>query len=601
VKKLNPAITWKNEISIENQSKTFNIFEPFRNPEFERNWSLVGSNQKFNGDLLTSINSELMHPEFELGYQLQQYDRNGSYHGTYHGWNARWTKSGTAIRSYGSVLANHSNDYTGNFARPHVELSQNLNRNGHHVAGVSIENETNKQVNKSNQTLLPISFSFQTVKAFYKGVLAANHMDYMIQYSRRSDRSTVDDHFEKHFSAEDISLEHNWQISKNSNWSFRLGDRKLIIDHMVNALTDKNSHTLLVRQSFHTKSNSGAFRYYETIESNSGQEPATEYTYIKVNKGQGYYTWIDANKDSIIQVTEFEPAPFSDQGEYIRYAITGTDFVKTRNYLFLQNIELDGAKLGNPRMHRWFQKISFVSNVNTSWKISDHSNQVLPFNLQHNGVIAAQSQVRNQLYFNRGHPVYELQAGNISGLTKWRLSTGFEIKSNHEIFIRSRQKISKVLSVENYLARVVQKNIAETFQDKNYSIVNLILEPKISYQTNHSFRLSLSYRLKSGKENILRTQSLTNEGKAEITFLPISQWSFRSAFSSIWASLQGKQNPLTEYSMLQGLRAGYNALFQINVDRQINASTILRLGYHGRKSEGSKYIQTGQVQVVASF
>ena len=599
-KKLNAA-TWKNEISIENQSKTFSIFEPFRNPEFERNWSLGTANQKFNGDLLTVFSSELIHPEYELGYQLQQYNRNGIYHGSYHGWNARWNKYGTAFRFYGSALTNNSVDYSGSFSRPHLELSQNLSHTGHQIIGIFIENESNKQVSKSIQTLLPLSFSFQTVKAFYKGVLASAHMDYNIEFSRRVDKTIAADHFDKHFSAEDLTIEHNWQISKNSNWSFRLGDRKLIIDHIVNPLTDKNSHTLLLRQSFNTKSNSGAFRYYETIESNSGQEPATEYTYIKVNKGQGYYTWIDANKDSIIQVTEFEPAPFSDQGEYIRYAITGTDFVKTRNYLFLENIEIDGARLGNPENHKWYQKLSFISTINTSWKVSDNSNTVLPFNLQNTGIISAQSQVRNQLYLYRGNPKYELQAGNSTSATKWRLSTGFETKSINEIFVRSRQKISNVLSLENYIARVIQKNMAETFQGKNYSIANLILEPKISYQSNNSFRLSLSYRLRSGKEKVLGTRSLTNEGKVEFTYLPISQWSFRSSFSSIWASLQGKQSPLTEYSMLQGLRSGYNALFQINVDRQINANTILRFGYNGRKSEGSKYIQTGQAQVVASF
>ncbi|MEP7320560.1 MAG: hypothetical protein ABI761_01530 [Saprospiraceae bacterium] len=593
--------TWNNEITVENLSKTFSQFEPFRNPEFGRDWSLESTNTVYSGDLLTSFSSALLHPQYELGYKLQRYTKQNEYQGTHHGWNTRWNKGGTNLKFYGSALLNHTPDLEGKFYRPSFDFSQNLAPNGTQIIGIGFEKESNEQLNNADHFLTPRSFNFQTKRAYYKGSIPGRHLEYQLQFSRRTDKKINQDHFENHFYADEITVEQNWQINKNSNWSFRLGDRTLKYKSVQDPITDKNNHTLILRQSFTTRSSNNGIKYYETIESNSGQEPAIEYTYIKVNKGQGYYTWIDANKDSIIQVTEFELAPFVDQGEYIRYAVTGNDFVRTKNYLFLQNFELDGSKLGGPGTKRWYKKFGLISTINYSWKMSENNTGFLPFHLQDPSIISAQGQLRNQVYFNRGDPNFELQAGNYKSGTKWRLSTGFETRTNNELFIRSRQKINKTISLENYIANIHQVNTAELFKEKDYSIENFVLEPKINVQPGNSMRVSVSYKYKSGHESTAGTKTKLHEGKIETTVLPNSPWSIRSSFSSVWTSLIGKTNPLTEYNLLQGLRPGFNALIQLNVDRQINSSTILRLGYDGRKSDGNKYIQTGRAQVIASF
>ena len=602
-KQLNPAgLTWKNEFSIEKISQNFSIIEPFRNPEFNRDWSLPSNSSSSGKSLLWALQSGLHQDHFVANYKLQRYTQSSFYQGMIHGWNLAFDHAGTTVKASGSAMFNSSMISTGSLIRPKMELRQSIIKKGHHTAGISLDQETNKQSFEPNTPLLPNSFSFKTLRAFAEGNLANNKSSYRAEYAIRQDEKINGDHFEKHYHSNEYALEHQWRINEYTQWNFRAAGRKLSYDQVINPIQEKNSTNLLVRQAFATRTKNNAFRFNQTIETGRGQEPSIEYTYIKVNKGQGYYTWIDINKDSTIQVTEFELAPFSDQGEYIRYAISGNDFVSTKNYLYLQNFEFDGIRLLQPQLQKkWFHKLTFASSWNFNWKLADETAFVLPIDPNPDQLISLQGIMRNQLYLNKGAQKLELQAGQLLSTNKWRLTTGYEIRSNKEYFLRSRQRINQSLSFESYLASTAQSNHAAFFKEKNFTLQSWIIEPKLHFQYKNTLRLSGSYRYKTGNEQIAKTHTMAHETKLEITSQPWPTWSLRSSISSIWASLSGPSNPWTEYSILQGLRPGKNLLLQLNIDKEINANTTLRLGYDGRQSEGGRYIQTGRAQVLASF
>jgi hypothetical protein len=250
---------------------------------------------------------------------------------------------------------------------------------------------------------------------------------------------------------------------------------------------------------------------------------------------------------------------------------------------------------------KWFHKLTFASSWNFNWKLADETAFVLPIDPNPDQLISLQGIMRNQLYLNKGAQKLELQAGQLLSTNKWRLTTGYEIRSNKEYFLRSRQRINQSLSFESYLASTAQSNHAAFFKEKNFTLQSWIIEPKLHFQYKNTLRLSGSYRYKTGNEQIAKTHTMAHETKLEITSQPWPTWSLRSSISSIWASLSGPSNPWTEYSILQGLRPGKNILLQLNIDKEINANTTLRLGYDGRQSEGGRYIQTGRAQVLASF
>ena len=187
----------------------------------------------------------------------------------------------------------------------------------------------------------------------------------------------------------------------------RLTNRTLKYNPNAISNNEKKISTLIWRQSLDTRTSNEAIRYRQTMESGNGQEPTTEYTYIKVNKGAGYYTWIDINKDSTIQVSEFSIAPFADQGEYLRYAITGNEFILSKNYTFLQDVEMNGMKWRRPDQKiKWYHKLSFLSNINMNWKSQSVNAIKLPFSINEKDLLSLQGQIRNQLYINRGCLLY---------------------------------------------------------------------------------------------------------------------------------------------------------------------------------------------------
>ncbi len=601
-KKLNSKTNWANEVAIEKLNQNFKIFEPFRNPEFNRDWGITGPSNSIADELLWALKSDLKSANYELGYYLQRYTKSNLFTGLHQGWNTMVFNKRTLFKFHGSDLTNDVGTYRGAFFRPKVEFEQAFGKSQQHRAGISYDKERNQLKQKSDLLLLRESFSFYTLRSFLRGRLFSDKMNYAFEYRNRTDQKVNVEHFDDHYRAAEVTVEQQWQLAEQTQWNIRIVYRSLQFKQIQDFDQDKNNKTLLFRQSLTTRTRNNALRYDETIEAGTGQEPALEYTYLKVNKGQGYYTWIDINKDSVLQVTEFELAPFSDQGEYLRYAVTGNEFVKTKNYIFLQNFELDGRALRTTDTKaRWYHKLGWVSNWNFNWKLAEGTQNILPLQLDDPGLTALQGQMRNQLFFNKGDIRFELHAGQIINLSKWRLSTGFESRNQKEYFIRHRNRLNNRFSFENYLATTLQANQAEFFKEKNYSLRHLILEPKLNLQPNTRLRVSGAYRYKASHDELSTLSSRLHEIRLECTAQPQAKWSVRSTMSSIWIALKGSTNPWREYNMLQGLRPGTNLLIQINVDREINANTILRLGYNARKSEGSRYIQTGQAQVIASF
>lgn len=595
------GMTWKNSVALERLNNRFNFFEPFRNPEFNRDWSLnTGTVAKAN-EMMWTAQSQLQDKNFDLAYDLQHFDRKGLYSGTRHGWNGLMTWNKTRFKTFGSVVSQSQSGIRGIFNRPRIELSQQFRWKGEHTAGVYWESETNKQHQGEESQLLPSSFSYRMIKSYLEGRFDHSKLNYLLSHSSRLDKRIQGQGLHPYFHSQEWQLENQWQMAKNTTWTLTATQRRVNFNQVVNETSDRNSNTLILRQSLHTHSTNNFVRYDQTFESGTGQEPSIEYTYLRVNKGQGYYAWIDINEDSIIQVSEFTLAPFQDQGEYIRFAVTTNQFVKTKNHLLLQHLELDGSRWNQSSTKKtWWTRLALTSNLNLSWKQSGDVSFKLPLQ-DDTSLVGIQAQIRTQLYFNRGKPNYELQFGQVFHKTKQRLNTGFESRISTEYFFRSRHRLHPKISLESYLANLRQGSMLDFFELRNYNIQSRVAEPRIQYQSGAASRMALSYRLKKSKNQSGDEQALIQEFKFELLSQPFLRWSFRSAFSFVHIRYEGDDNPWLQYSMLQGLRAGKNILINISIDREINSTTLLRLGYDARQSEGGRYIQTGRAQVIANF
>ena len=595
-------LTWINEVNGEKQSANFTLFEPFRNPEFNRDWALGNAFPQNGGDLFLNIKTQIEHNKVKGSYTFKHYDKQHDYSGQMHTLHTNYLSKYSQLDFSSSYLKNKLGNIDGDFFRPKISFQHRLGKSTTTLFGVVYEKEKNRQRNEKEKTLFPQSFSFEAFQAYFHGDAVTKRLSYQINFSTRNDDKINNFNFIKHYTSTEWSIANQWNLSKTSNWGLRLTNRKLVFDPINKTNGEKNTNTLIWRQSLDARSGNDGFRYRQTLESGTGQEPAIEYTYIKVNKGAGYYTWIDINKDSVTQVSEFVLAPYADQGEYIRYAIAGNEFVLSKNYTFLQDIEISGMKWKRPDQHlKWYHKISFLSGVNLNWKTQSGIGFKFPFSSTDIAILSMQGQVRNQLYLNRGGQFLEIQTGQFLTNVKWRLSTGSEIRNQNEYFLRSRHRINNKLSIENHIAYQHQQNNTEFIAEKNLNFKAMIFEPMLNFQTKQKLRISTAYKFKIGKELLQSIKTNIHELKVEAIAQPDSKWSIRSTCSQIWADVQGQLSAWNEFNLLQGLRSGGNTLIGFQADRILNNNTILRLGYNGRKSNGSKYIQSGNAQILASF
>ena len=63
----------------------------------------------------------------------------------------------------------------------------------------------------------------------------------------------------------------------------------------------------------------------------------------------------------------------------------------------------------------------------------------------------------------------------------------------------------------------------------------------------------------------------------------------------------GNTNTPVAYQMLEGLQAGENYTWNLLFNKKLNSFLNLNLNYLGRKSENSRTIHTGSVQLKAIF
>lgn len=589
-------ILWQNEFSLEKQAKQFSIFEPFRNPEFNRDWSLQNT-LKNGDDLLMQLKTGFENGPLKVHYGIQRYEKNIIYQGINQVWNTEYKSKNTTFLYSGSSLSNENQSIHGKFTRPRLMIDQTIPGLLLSV-GASYEKEKNQQVLDDGKRLQPMSFSFYILKSYIKGKIKNEAWNYKIDYSKRTDEKTEGISFVKDYVSEEFSFSNQLKFNKRTSWNIRLTDRVLTYNSPINK-NEKNAHTLIWRHSIDTRSKSEKIRLHQTLEGGTGQEPSIEYTYVKVNKGTGYYTWIDINHDSIVQVSEFTIANFADQGEYLRYAITNNDLTFTKNFQFLQDFEWTGNQ--NKMTKNWIDYVSFNSNISYQWKTNNEAEFIFPTLVSNPYIISLQGIFRNQIYINKGGKKMEIQIGQSLSNNKWRLSTGSEARSVLEVYIRSRHTLSKLFYIENYLGNQTQQNTAEYFHLKDLKLKSTTLEPSIHFQQKQNMRFSIGYKYRSGTELLQSIKTDMHEIKAETTVQPSNKWSIRNAWAFIQAHADGKINPWNEFNLFQGLRQGNNTVIQLNIERMISENTILRIGYVGRKSEGIKYMQTGNVQVVAGF
>ncbi len=607
---------WKvaSDISYETVQKNFKALNPYRDAEFNRDWNLVNS---------LSNNIQKIDPAEEqlagagvkfsflkvgtLEYKFNTFIRKNIYDGAKHTLRSKFQKNGFAADLQGSLLNSNSEKENSTFIRPKGDLSKTFKKLNGLKLGVYGEREKNSRMNPDADTLNSSSFQYD----LYKVYLESNESDkigFGANYTRRFDFAPKDAEFGQSTFAEEFNLNGRWQQAKNSNLRWNLTYRNLeICDTLLTQLDPQK--TFLGRLEHSMSVFDKLIRSTTNYEISSGQEPKIEYRYIPVDNGQGNYQWTDSNQDSTVQLSEIQEIAFQDQGNAVRVTLFTDEFIRTHNVQLNQSIYITPPA-------KWRQSKKYLKRLS---KFSTHSILVInrrtrqaddivpwnPFQLEvaDTSLVSISSRIRNTLFFNRAHEIYELRAGMLDNRSKIVLVSGYESRRTQEQFLRSRWNLSQSLSWEFKGTLGRRFTDSELFNNRDFDIELYKLEPKLTFQPSKKFRVAFGYKLENSANQLPEANETAkvHDLNLELVLKRSSSTALRLSGSYATIEFNGEKNSPIEFAMLQGLQNGRNFLWNVVLDRSLSNNIQLNITYEGRQTGTAKPVHIGRAEIRAAF
>jgi len=342
------------------------------------------------------------------------------------------------------------------------------------------------------------------------------------------------------------------------------------------------------------------------FETNSGTLAQQEFTYIEVEPGQGAYTWIDFNDNGIQELEEFELAQFQDQGLYIRVLLPNQVFIKTHqnrlsqtltiNFQQWANSENSAKKIGS----HFYNQTSYL--IDRKVKRNGNNFNLNPFESDVEDQLGLQLNFRNVLFFNRGKQHYTTSYTYLSNKAQNALSFGFIENGLKSHLLDFNHKIANTWLITLQSAFDKTESASENFNSKNFNLDEVRLHPKLTYLLNDNTRFDVFYQY-TKKDNTIGGFESLKQQKYGVSFAVSNQQkaAISGEFNFFSNNFIGTTNSPVGYQMMEGLQPGKNFTWRLLAQKKLTKFLDLNLNYFGRKSETSKVIHSGTVQLKAYF
>jgi hypothetical protein len=582
----------------------FKTIERLYNAEFNRDWNLDDSsvntsNINFGNQTLFKSGLSLNH--FEKGhvtYQFEHLDYAENFNGNRHVFNTNLMLNKFNIQSYSSFLNATSNTNSSTFLRSSNRIAYGMSKSW---LGTKLAIEDNEQKNITTQELTPLSQKFKSYEVFF-GIGDSTKIFAEIGYKNRVNDSIRNNQLQKVNTSNTYYLDSRLIQNTNTNLSLYVNYRTL--KSADKTIADEQS--INSRLQFNQKLFKQLVQWNTIFETNSGTLPQQDFTYVEVEPGQGTYTWIDYNENGIQELEEFEIAQFQDQGKYIRVLLPNRVYIKTHQNRLSQTLTVNPSQWAvseNKSQKFWshfYNQTSYL--VDRKLNRDGSSFNLNPFESSSENQLGLQLNFRNVLFFNRGKQHYTTSYTFLSNKARNILSIGFienGLKS-HQFNFNHKIAESWLITLQSDFEN--NESLSENFLSKNFNFNETRLNPKLSYLFNDNSRFDIFYQHAS-KENTIGGLETLKQQKygASFTFSGSQKSSIIGEFNFFSNNFNGNSNTPVSYQMLEGLQPGKNFTWSLLAQKKLTAFLDLNLSYFGRKTETSKTIHTGTVQLKAYF
>ncbi|MBK8429159.1 MAG: hypothetical protein IPL27_25835 [Lewinellaceae bacterium] len=616
--------------NYEYTARTFLPLNPYRPAEFIRDWNSSGSLDTVAEQIARGGISMKKKDWGESRYEFGSFRRQGVYEGYRHFGQLRVQQRGYELLGELNFLQTEGRVESTRFARPKIDFSKTFFRKDSTLrqafvkTGVYFEREKNERNATDADSLNRASFWYDLLRLYFQ---TPDNQDNKWQLggflSRRNDFAPNGSFFKQNTEANELNLNGKWQKSglkiaanQQINWNFTYRTLRVLAPELT---TEKPLETYLGRVDYSLAAWRNALNFTTGYELGSGQSPKLEFNYLSVNPGEGQYTWVDRNRDSILQVDEMEIAVFQDQASYIRVAVSTPDYIRTNNVLLNQNLRLDPRMVWGTAPKGWRRTLSRFSTQSTlqiNRRTFAGAEDISPwnpfqFNIADTALVTVAATLRNILFVNRANPAWDASLAQGDNRSQVALTTGFEQRRARDWTLHGRVNLSLRWSAEADLIRAEKSTDNQAFDNRDFDINTWEAGPKLTWLPNRTFRIASNVKWKDSQNAIGEMEKAAQiNWNTELTWNPQSKQnvqgfraatSLRAKFTLADIKYTGQANTSVAFTMLEGLQDGKNYLWSLNLDRQLSKTVQMSLNYEGRKTGDNRVVHVGRAQVRAVF
>ncbi|MFC2108943.1 hypothetical protein ACFLSU_00075 [Bacteroidota bacterium] len=582
----------KSTMNFDYLHKNFKTVQPLYNVEFSRDWGLTSTigNQEFIKTNLEFSNKK----NTDFNYTFENLKLGESYTGYRHIFDSNIKIGNTNFRSNTSLLENKTAIETTSFIRANASIKHHFNKSW---IGTSLATEDNRIKNRNTKKLNLLSQKFISYDAFI-GVGDSTKVYAKIGVNFRKNDSVKSEELTEVNNSKNYFIKSKLIQNKTSDLSIYTNYRT------VKNKFSENTSSLNSRVNYHQKLFKNFINLSTVYETGSGVLPQQEFTYLKTEPGQGFYTWIDYNNNSTQEFNEFEVAKFSDQASYLRVALPSINYIKIHQKKISQSLHLDFAALTTSKR---FNKI-ISQFYNQSYLLIDSKKErtgtgfdLNPFNISEKNNLGLQYNFKNSFFFRKGLQKHSTTYIYSKSRVKTNLGIGFQENESKLNQLQYQHRIGFYWLLNISTSTDITKNNSENFDERNYQISTDKLSPSLTFRHTKSTSFTVNYEYAQKNEDLKSSTLTAQKMGTEFQFSHPKKGALIADFNFHNNTYTGTNNTAIAYQMLDGLQPGKNYVWNLIVQKKLNKTLHLNINYSGRKSSELNTIHTGTIQVRANF
>jgi len=583
----------KSNLKFDFIHKDFKSIERIQDIEFNRDWNIetTTGNQKILSTALALSNKK----NNTINYEFENLEFSDYFEGNKHHLYGNLIHKNLSLNFNSSFLNNKTTLEEGTFSRYYISTKYNLKNKWF---GVNLNAEKNERSEISTNTLLNLSHKYNEFEAFF-GVGDSSKVFTQIGVNFRTTDSIHNNTFKQVNTSKTFYLKSSFINTKTANLNAYINYRTV---KNVNFKDEEslNSKVVYKQQLFNQ------FLAFNTVyQTLSGTLPQQDYTYIKTEPGQGFYTWIDYNENGIKELNEFEIAQFTDQAEYLRIILPTVNYIATHQNKFSQTLTINpqqwNTKNGVKKLLSHFNNQTFIL-IDSKQKKLDNTFNLNPFDINNVDLLGLNFNLNNSLSFNKGKKQFSTTYNFIKSQNK-ATTTIDNLENTLQMHqLQFAHKLGEFWQFNFNINNSKNTSNSLNYTNRNYELDNTTIHPKLSYYYNKNTFFSFFYELKNKENKLgnLETLELQKLGIA-INYANGLKSLLKTEVNIFNNSFEGLNNSPVAYQMLEGLQPGKNYTWSLLFHKKLNSFLNLNLNYLGRKSETSQTVHTGTIQLKAIF